>query len=582
SSPGGLLSVTHSMSGLDITIDGRSLVASVHVLGMHDYDVILGMDWLGQHHALLDCNKRRVLFKTPGEKELVFQCPRNRSSRVLISCLKAHRMMGKGCEAFLASVVVTPDKESSRTVADIEVIREFPDVFADDLPRLPLSREVDFGIELIPRTSPISKAPYRMAPVELVELKKQLQDLLDKGLIRPSVSPWGAPVLFVEKKDGSFRMCIDYRKLNHVTMKNKYPLPRIDDLFEQLQSARVFSKIDLRSGYHQLRIKEEDIPKTAFRTRYGHYEFLVMSFVLTNAPAVFMDLMNRVFMPYLDQFVIVFIDDVLVYSPDEESHREHLRIVLETLRAHQLYAKFSKCEFWLDSVQFLGHVISKDGVAVDPSKEQAVLEWKATRTSSEIRSFLGLADYYRRFIQDFSSLASPLTNLTRKEVKFVWSKECERSFQELKTRLTSAPVLSLPDGSGGFVVYTDTSKLGLGCVLMQHGKVIAYASRQLKDHELNYPTHDLELAAVVYALKIWRHYLYGEKFEVFTDHKSLKYIFSQKDLNLRQWHWLEFLKDYDFTVSYHPGKANVVADALSRKKLRSLFLRRQWQLAVDA
>src|SRR5262244_3217049 len=307
-----------------------------------------------------------------------------------------------------------------------------------------------------------------------------------------------------------------------------------------------------------------------------------MSFGLTNAPAVFMDLMNRVFRPYLDQFVIVFIDDVLIYSPDEESHREHLRIVLETLRAHQLYAKFSKCEFWLDSVQFLGHVISKDGVAVDPSKVQAVLEWKAPRSPSEIRSFLGLAGYYRRFIQDFSSLASPLTNLTRKEVMFVWSEDCERNFQELKTRLTSALVLSLPDGSGGFVVYTDASKLGLGCVLMQNGKVIAYASRQLKDHELNYPTHDLELAAVVHALKIWTHYLYGEKFEVFTDHKSLKYLFSQKDLNLRQRRWMEFLKDYDFQMSYHPGKANVVADALSRKKLKSLFLRKQWKLIEDA
>src|SRR5262249_44456711 len=334
--------------------------------------------------------------------------------------------------------------------------------------------------------------------------------------------------------------------------------------------------------YHQLRIREEDVQKTAFRTRYGHYEFLVMSFGLTNAPAVFMDLMNRVFRPYLDQFVIVFIDDVLVYSPDETSHREHLRFVLETLRTHQLYAKFSKCEFWLDSVPFLGHIISAEGVAVDPSKVQAVLEWKVPTTPTEVRSFLGLVGYYRRFIQDFSSLASPLTHLTRKNVKFVWSSDCEQSFQELKRRLTSAPVLSLPDDSGGFVVYTDASLLGLGCVLMQHGKVIAYASRQLKDHERNYPTHDLELAAVVHALKIWRHYLYGETFEVFTDHKSLKYIFSQKDLNLRQRRWMEFLKDYEFDMSYHLGKANVVADALSRKKLKSLFLRRQWKLAVDA
>src|SRR5262249_16886968 len=421
------------------------------------------------------------------------------SSRMLISCLKAHRMLSSGCEAFLASVVVS-DKESHRTVADVEVVRDFPDVFSDDLPGLPPSREIDFCIELIPGTSPISIGPYRMAPVELAELKRQLQDLLEKGLIRPRVSPWGAPVLFVRKKDGSFRMCVDYRKLNQATVKNRYPLPRIDDLFDQLRSAKVFSKIDLRSGYHQLRIREEDVQKTAFRTRYGHYEFLVMSFGLTNAPAVFMDLMNRVFRPFLDQFVIVFIDGVLVYSPDETSHREHLQVVLETLRTHQLYAKFSKCEFWLDSVPFLGHIISVEGVAVDPSKVQAVLEWKVPTTPTEVRSFLGLAGYYRRFIQDFSSLASPLTHLTRKNVKFVWSLDCEQSFQELKRRLTSALVLSLPDDSGGFVVYTDASLLGLGCVLMQHGKVIAYASRQLKDHERNYPTHDLELAAVVHAL----------------------------------------------------------------------------------
>ncbi|KAL0539581.1 hypothetical protein IC582_023797 [Cucumis melo] len=411
-----------------------------------------------------------------------------------------------------------------------------------------------------------------MAPAELKELKVQLQELLDKGFIRPSVSPWGAPVLFVKKKDGSMRLCIDYRELNKVTVKNRYPLPRIDDLFDQLQGATVFSKIDLRSGYHQLRIKDEDVPKTAFRSRYGHYEFIVMSFCLTNAPAVFMDLMNRVFREFLDTFVIVFIDDILIYSKTEAEHEEHLRIVLQTLRDNKLYAKFSKCEFWLKQVSFLGHVVSKAGVSVDPAKIEAVIGWTRPSTVSEVRSFLGLAGYYRRFVENFSRIATPLTQLTRKGAPFVWSKACEDSFQNLKQKLVTAPVLTVSDGSGSFVIYSDASKKGLGCVLMQQGKVVAYASRQLKSHEQNYPTHDLELAAVVFALKIWRHYLYGEKIQIFTDHKSLKYFFTQKELNMRQRRWLELVKDYDCEILYHPGKANVVADALSRKVSHSAAL----------
>nr|GFC34292.1 retrotransposon protein, putative, Ty3-gypsy subclass [Tanacetum cinerariifolium] len=327
---------------------------------------------------------------------------------------------------------------------------------------------------------------------------------LERGFIRPSVSPWGAPVLFVKKKDGSMRLCIDYRELNKITIRNCYPLPRIDDLFDQLQGAMHFSKIDLRSGYHQLRVREQDINKTAFRTRY-------MPFGLTNAPAVFMDLMNRIFHEFLDTFVIVFIDDILVFSKSKEEHEDHLRTVLQTLRQEKLYAKFSKYEFLLSSMAFLGHIVSAEGIMIDPAKER------------------------------------------------------EKSFEELKQRLVSTPVLTLPSGSGGFQIYSDASKKGLGCVLMQHGKVIAYASRQLKPYEVNYPTHDLELAVVVFALKIWRHYLYGESCDVFTDHKSLKYIFTQRELNMRQRRWLELLKDYDTNIQYHPGKANVVADALSKK-----------------
>ena len=449
-------------------------------------------------------------------------------------------------------------------------------MFPEDLPGLPPMREIEFSIDLAPGTQPISIPPYRMALAELRELKVQLQELLDKGFIRPSVSPWGAPVLFVKKKDGTMRMCIDYRQLNKATIKNKYPLPRIDDLFDQLQGATHFSKIDLRSGYHQLRIKTEDISKTAFRTKYGHFEFLMMSFGLTNAPAAFMDLMNRVFKPYLDHFVIVFIDDILVYSRSEVEHEYHLRVVLQTLRERKLYAKFSKCEFWLSKVSFLGHVVSRDGIQVDPKKIEAVRDWPQPNTPTEIRSFLGLAGYYRRFVEGFSKIAAPLSRLTQKGVVFRWSDGCEEGFQKLKTALTTAPVLTLPTAEGGFTIYCDASRIGLGCVLMQNGKVVAYASRQLKIHEKNYSTHDLELAAIIIALKIWRHYLYGEPCEVYTDHKSLKYIFKQRDLNLRQRRWLELLKDYDLTILFHPEKANEVADALSRESMGSLA----WIVAI--
>ena len=254
-------------------------------------------------------------------------------------------------------------------------------------------------------------------------------------------------------------------------------MPKIDDLFDQLQGARYFSKIDLRSGYHQLRVRDEDIPKIAFRTRYGHYEFLVMPFGLTNAPAVFMDLMNRVFREYLDQFVIIFIDDILVYSKSKEEHEEHLCTVLGILRKDKLYAKFFKCEFWLEQVAFLSHVVSAEGIKVDPAKVEAITKWPRPTTVTEVRSFLGLAGYYRHFVEGFSLLALPLTQLMRKGMKFVWNEEREKSFEELKKRLVTAPVLTLPSGSGGYQIYSDASKKGLGCVLIQHGKVIAYASR---------------------------------------------------------------------------------------------------------
>ncbi|KAL4032651.1 hypothetical protein IC575_005732 [Cucumis melo] len=553
-----------------IEIAGHVIEVTLLVLDMLDFDVILGMNWLAANHASIDCSRKEVTFNPPSMASFKFKGGGSRSLPQVISAIRTSKLLSQGTWGFLASVVDT--REVDVSLSSEPVVRDYPDVFPEELPGLPPHREVEFAIDLEPGTVPISRAPYRMAPAELKELKVQLQELLDKGFIRPSVSPWGAPVLFIKKKDGSMRLCIDYRELNKVTVKNKYPLPRIDDLFDQLQGATVFSKIDLWSGYHQLRIKDGDVPKTAFRSTYGHYEFIVMSFGLTNAPTVFMDLMNRVFREFLDTFVIVFIDDILIYSKTEAEHEEHLRIVLQTLRDNKLYAKFSKYEFWLKQVSFLGHVVSNAGVSVDPAKIEAVTGWTRPSTVSEVRSFLGLAGYYRRFVENFSRIATPLTQLTRKGAPFVWSKACEDSFQNLKQKLVTAPVLTVPDGSGSFVIYSDASKKGLGCVLMQQGKVVAYASRQLKSHEQNYPTHDLELAAVVFALKIWRHYLYGEKIQIFTDHKSLKYFFTQKELNMRQRRWLELVKDYDCEILYHPGKANVVADALSRKVSHSAAL----------
>ncbi|GJY10096.1 putative reverse transcriptase domain-containing protein [Tanacetum coccineum] len=474
----------------------------------------------------------------------------------------------KGFPIFLAHVTAkeVEDKSKKKRLENVPIVQDFPEVFPEDLPGLPPTRQVEFQIDLVPGTAPVARAPYRLAPSEMKELSEQLKELSDKGFIRPSSSPWGAPVLFVKKKDGSFQMCIDYRELNKLTVKNRYPLPRIDDLFDQLQGSSVYLKIDLRSGYHQLRVREEDIPKTAFRTRYGHYEFQVMSFGLTNAPAVFMDLMNRVCKPYLDKFVIVFIDDILIYSKNKQEHEEHLKQILELLKKEELYAKFSKCEFWISKVLFLGHMIDSEGIHVDPAKIEAIKDWTSPKSPTEIRQFLGLAGYYRRFIEGFSKIAKPMTKLTQKKVKFEWGDKQEAAFQLLKQKLCSAPILALPEGSEDFIAYCDTSKKGLGAVLIQREKVISYASRQLEIHEKNYTTHDLELGAVVFALKIWRHYVYGTKCTVFTDHKSLQYILDQKELNMRQRRWFELLSDYDCDIRYHPRKANVVADALSRKE----------------
>jgi hypothetical protein len=402
------------------------------VLKSGGIDVILGMDWLSRHNGLIGCTDKVVQLTNPEGVQVICHTRDSKSDPMVFSM-------------------------EAKPLEGVPVVNEYPDVFPEELLGMPPDRDIEFVIDLIPGTSPIAKRPYRMAASELTELKKQLEELQRMGFIRPSSSPWGAPVLFVTKKDGSMRLCVDYRALNEVTIKNKYPLPRIDDLFDQLKGAKYFSKMDLRSGYFQLKIRESDIPKTAFVTRYGQFEFTVMSFGLTNAPAYFMNLMNKVFMDELDKFVVVFIDDILIYSKSIQEHEQHLRVVLEKLRTHRLYAKFSTCEFWLERVAFLGHILTAEGVAVDPEKVKTVSNWQRPTNVSEIRSFLGLAGYYRRFIEGFSKIARPMTELLKKEKKFAWTESCERSFQELKQRLTTSPVLTLPDIHRDFVIYCDAS-----------------------------------------------------------------------------------------------------------------------------
>jgi hypothetical protein len=450
--PKGHVEVNYMTHRLTLTIMGREFWATPIILEESSIDLVLGMSWLRKAKAIIQCGRGTIELTSPKGERFEVEISITTSTRHAV---------------FLVDGKFVGD--------NIRVVRDFPDVFLEEVPGMPPDRKVEFVIDLLPGTAPISKRPYRMSVEELKELKKKLTELQEAGYIHPSSSPWGAPVLFVQKKDGSQRMCVDYRSLNDVTVKNKYLLPRIEDLFDQMRGARVFLKIDLRSGYYQMKIRPSDIPKTAFSTRYGLYEFMVMSFGLTNALAYFMNLMNKVFMEYLDRFIVVFIDNILIYSKSDSDHEEHLRLVLQQLWDNQLYAKYSKCEFWIDEVPFLGHIISNGGILVDPAKVKEIMAWSIPTTVTEIQSFLGLAGYYRCFLEGFSKIAKPITSLLEKGREFKWDSKCQDSFDQLKLRLMPPPVLVMPDLQKGFDIYCDACGQGLGCVLMQ-GHVIAYTS----------------------------------------------------------------------------------------------------------
>jgi len=461
-----------------------------------------------------------------------------------------------------------PIQEPTKLPAKYE---EYRDVFekknADTLPQ---HRPYDCGIELQEDAQPPFGPIYSLSQNELAALRDYLDENLAKNFIQHSKSPTGAPILFVKKKDGSLRMCVDYRGLNKVTIKNRYPLPLISGLLDQLGQAKIYTKLDLRGAYNLVRIKEGDKWKTAFRTRYGHFEYNVMPFGLTNAPAVFQHLMNDVFREFLDDFVVCYLDDILVFSQNEEEHINHVRLVLEKLRTAGLYAKLEKCVFHQPQVEFLGYIISGEGLSMDPQKIRTVIEWKKSATIRDVQCFLGFANFYRIFIQNYSKIAAPLTRLTCKN-KLEWNAEADQAFETLKKAFTTAPILTHPDFQKPFFLETDASDFALGAVLSQpdkdgHLHPVAFHSRKFTATEINYEIHDKELLAIVDSFQEWRHFLEGAQHlvTVHTDHKNLEYFMSAKVLNRRQARWSISLSRFNFVITYRPGSKQIQSDALSR------------------
>jgi hypothetical protein len=442
-------------------------------------------------------------------------------------------------------------------------------VFPDALPKgEPPERAVEHNIDLVEGAVPRSRPPFRLGPKEQDELEKQVADLVEQGFIRPSVSPWGAPVLFVPKKDGRWRMCIDYRALNKETVKDRYPIPRIDELLDRLGRAKFFTKLDLASGYHQIGVASGDIAKTAFRTNRGSYEFIVMPFGLTNAPATFQRLINSVFDREINDFVLVYLDDILIFSETLEDHWRHLDIALERLSQAKLYGRIQKCDFIKTEVEYLGFRISQDGISTDPEKVQAVVDWHTPTSVRDVRSFLGLASYYRRFIRNFSLIAKPLTDLTKNDTKWQWEEEQEKAFLQLKVAMVTAPVLKVPDFTKEFVVTTDASLVSAGAILQQDFgegiQPVAYASRKFLPAECRYSAYERELLAIVWAIGLWRPYVESGHFIVQSDHSSLRHLPNQASTNRRVWKWISVLQSYDCDIQHIPGKYNP-ADGLSRR-----------------
>jgi len=555
-----------------INIQGHRARVTCFIIDMQQqFDIILGDTWLSAVKANIDyasntctVQKKGQKFKLHPEIEAIPSAIPSTIHSMLLNHIAVKRSVRKGAKVFAVQVKPSATADAVQASPPLQaLLQEYKDVFTP-ISELPPIRDTGHTIPLEPHAKPPFRPMFRLSPKELEEVERQVKELLRHGLIEPSSSPFGASVLFVAKKDGSLRMCIDYRALNKITVKNKYPLPRIDQLLDALSGAQLFTSLDLQSGYHQIRITDEDVAKTAFRTPFGHYQFKVLSFGLTNAPATFQAAMNNMLRPYLNKFVVVYIDDILIFSKTQAEHINHVRKVLELLREHKYHIKLSKCEFEQPEVKFLGHIVGRDGVKVDPAKTAVIEQWTQPKTVHEVRSFVGLATYFRRFIEKFSQMVAPLTRLTGKDIPFIWDESCQRAFEQVKHALTNAPILALPDFQLPFEVVTDASIEGLGGVLLQDERPLAYESRRLIPAEVNYTTGEQELLAVVHALTIWRCYLEGSEFTVVTDHNPLVHLPTQPNLSRRQVRWVEYLQRFNFKWVYKPGKGNSAADALSR------------------
>ncbi|MCO5548548.1 hypothetical protein L7F22_002008 [Adiantum nelumboides] len=567
-------SVTPLIGKLRLHIQGYVDKEDFFISPLKHENVILGAPWFDRLAASIKFPERRISFKFR-KKNMYIDAQESGNTIPLVHTHAFDKSIKSSISVYMIFVkdslsdVNKTQVNESGSKEDLELskfLNQFQDVFIDDIPgELPPKRgDDDHAIELIPGSSPPNKPPYRVSQAQQEEIMRQVNELVEKGMVRPSSSPFCSPVLLVHKKDGTYRMCVDYRALNKITIKNRFPVPRIEDLFDKLQGSTYFSRIDLKSGYHQIRIVNEDILKTAFRTTFGLYEYLVMPFGLTNAPATFNRMMERIFRPHRN-FTGVFFDDVIIYSKSMEEHKKHLQVIFQALRDNKLFINQKKSEFFLQEIQYLGHIISKSGIRMDPSKLEVIKEWPNPRNLHELRSFIGMCAYYRRFIEKFSLIAGPLHDLTKKNVKYVWTEGKQEAFDKLKQKLTSQPVLVLPDLSKPFEVQCDACGDCLGAVLLQEGHAIAYESRRLSSDEQILGIYEKELLAVLHALDSWKHYLLGTPFILRTDHQSLKYFMTQTKLSDKQMRWANFLSRFNFHIAHIAGKHNQVADALSRR-----------------
>jgi hypothetical protein len=550
-------------AAVQVSIQGHSFSPKLYLLTLGGCSLVLGVDWLRLLGPILwDFVDLTMKFQHEGQ-EVQLQGMRQAES-TLEEAKSVFKNCGTPCKGIWVQLVRAGNSKTTNNPhpAIQQLLQLFKGVFEEST-GMPPARSHDHKIILLEGTQPTCVRPYRYPYYQKEEIERQVRDMLNSGVIRPSQSPYSSPVLLVRKVDGSWRMCVDYRALNKATVKDKYPIPNIDELLDELHGAVIFSKLDLRSGYHQIRMDPHDIPKTAFRTHEGHYEFLVMPFGLTNAPSTFQSLMNNLFKPYLRRFVLVFFDDILIYSKSFTDHLKHLKWVMEILRTNQLFAKLSKCAFGKQEVEYLGHLISEDGVKADPAKITAMTNWPIPKTTKALRGFLGLTGYYRKFVQGYGGIAAPLTSLLKKE-SFQWNEGANSAFNKLKEAMTTPPVLRLPDFSKPFLIECDASGEGLGAVLMQEGRPLAYYSHGLKGRNLLLSTYEKELLALVSAVQKWRHYLLGHKFKVKTDQQALKHLLQQRMGTPTQQRWVSKLLGFDFEVEYKQGKENKAADALSR------------------